>query len=205
MDNQQILLHHRLQKYLVARGINFISVSLRCLLQRSVGKRIDKGRGQAVQAGLSCPAPRISERTDIQHILLHHLNIHSEIFSWKGYTLYFSQSETLTSNVQLDYVLSMDGGGGGNSPGWFILPSPPPRASERMDNQQFLLHHLLQKYLFERDINFIWDDYFKRSVGLRIGWGQAVQAGLSYPPPRISERMDNQQILLHHLLQKYLV
>ena len=80
-----------------------------------------------------------------------------------------------------------------------------------MDNTQFLLHHLLEEYLVERDINFI-------SVNLRslpqmfslvMYWqgvgGQAVQGGLSWPPPRISERIDNPQILLHHLLQEYLV
>ena len=37
------------------------------------------------------------------------------------------------------------------------------------------------------------------------GGGQAVQGGLSCPLPRISERIDNAQILLHHLLQEYLV
>ena len=102
-----------------------------------------------------------------------------------------------------------DKGWGASCPGRFILP--PPRISKRMDNQQFLLHHLLQKYLVEKDINFIsvnlrcllqtfiWVTYWQR-VG-----GQAVQGGLSCPPPRISERMDNPQILLHHLLQEYLV
>ena len=35
------------------------------------------------------------------------------------------------------------------------LSCPPPRISERMDNRQILLHHLLQEYLVERDINFI--------------------------------------------------
>ena len=40
---------------------------------------------------------------------------------------------------------------------------------------------------------------------LTRGGGQAVQGGLSCPPPRISERMDNPQILLHHLLKEYLV
>ena len=40
---------------------------------------------------------------------------------------------------------------------------------------------------------------------LTKGGGQAVQGGLSCPPPRISERMDNLQILLHLLLQEYLV
>ena len=114
----------------------------------------------------------------------------------------------ITSNIHLGFLLTRGGGqavqGG--------LSCPPPRISKRMDNQQFLLHHLLQKYLVERDINFI-------SVNLRclpqmfswvtywqgVGGGQAVQGGLSCPPPRISERMDNTQILLHHLLQEYLV
>ena len=40
---------------------------------------------------------------------------------------------------------------------------------------------------------------------LTRGGGQAVQGGLSCPPPRISERTDNPQILLHHLLQEYLL
>ena len=113
----------------------------------------------------------------------------------------------LTSNVQLGYVLTRGGGqavqGG--------LSCPPPIISARMDNPQILLHHLLQEYLVERDINFI-------SVNLRCffsnvqlgyvltrGGRQAGQGGLSCPPPRISERMDNPQILLHHLLQEYLV
>ena len=57
----------------------------------------------------------------------------------------------LTSNVQLGYVLTRGGGqavqGG--------LSGPPPRISERTDNPQILLHHLLQEYLFEKDINFV--------------------------------------------------
>ena len=113
----------------------------------------------------------------------------------------------LTSNVQLGYVLTKGG--------WQAVQGglswPPPRISERMDNPQILLHHLLQEYLVERDINII-------SVNLRcllqtFSWasywqgagGQAVQGRLSCPPPRISERMDNTQILVHHLLQEYLV
>ena len=78
----------------------------------------------------------------------------------------------LTSKVQLVYVLTRGGGqavqGG--------LSCPLPRISERMDNTQFLLHHLLQKYLVIRDINFISVNLsclLKHSVGLRIdkGWG----------------------------------
>ena len=40
---------------------------------------------------------------------------------------------------------------------------------------------------------------------LTRGGGQAVQGGLSCPLPRISEGIDDTQILLHNLLQKYLV
>ena len=91
----------------------------------------------------------------------------------------------ITSNIQLGFLLTRGGGqavqGG--------LSCPPPRISERMDNPQILLHHLLQEYLVQRDINII-------SVNLRcsletFSWvtywqgvgGQAVQGGLSCPRP----------------------
>ena len=57
----------------------------------------------------------------------------------------------LTSKVQLGYVLT--GGGGQAVQGG--LSCPPPRISERIDNPQILLHHLLQEYLVEIDINII--------------------------------------------------
>ena len=57
----------------------------------------------------------------------------------------------LTSNVQLGYAL-IGGGGQAVQGGLFC---PPPRISVRTDNPQILLHHLLQEYLVERDINFI--------------------------------------------------
>ena len=68
----------------------------------------------------------------------------------------------LTSNVQLSYVLT-SGGGQAVQGG---LSWPPPRISERMDNQQFLLHHLLQKYLVERDINFSQSEMLTSNVHL---------------------------------------
>ena len=46
---------------------------------------------------------------------------------------------------------------------------------------------------------------FQLGYVITRGGGQAVQGGLSCPPTRISERMDNTQILWHHLLQEYLV
>ena len=89
----------------------------------------------------------------------------------------------LTSKVQLGYVLTRGGGqavqGG--------LSCPPPRISERIDNPQILLHHLLQEYLVERDINLfqsIWDAHFKGSVWLRIdkGWGASCPGRFILPP-----------------------
>ena len=97
----------------------------------------------------------------------------------------------LTSNAQLGYQLASGGGeGGGTScPGQFILP----RISERMDNSQILLYHLLQEYLVERAINLIsvnlrcllqtfsWVMYYQGMWSW--GGGQAVQGGLSAPRP----------------------
>ena len=97
----------------------------------------------------------------------------------------------LTSKVQLGYVLTRGGGqavqGG--------LSCPPPRISERIDNPQILLHHLLQEYPVERDINIISIKLEMLTSKVQLGYtltgggGQAVQGGLSCPPPRISERM----------------
>ena len=111
----------------------------------------------------------------------------------------------LTSNVQLGYLLTR----GGEHAVQGGLSCPPPRISERMDNPQIILHHLLQEYLVERDISFT--EMLTSNVQLGYvltrggGGGQAVQGGLSCPPLRISERIDSTQILLHHLLQEYLV
>ena len=109
----------------------------------------------------------------------------------------------LTSNVRLGYVLTRGGwqaiqGG---------LSCSPPRISERMNNLQILLHHLLQEYLVERDINFTEMLTSNVQLGCVLTWGRghAVQGGFSCPPPRISERMDNPLILSHHLQQDYLV
>ena len=113
----------------------------------------------------------------------------------------------ITSNIQLRFFLTRGGGqavqGG--------LSCPPPRISKRMDNQQFLLHHLLQEYLVERDINFI-------SVNLRcllqtFSWvtylqgvgGKLSRAVYLAPHPEFQREWIITHILLHHLLQEYLV
>ena len=87
----------------------------------------------------------------------------------------------LTSNFQLGYVLTRVGGGQAFQGG---LSWPPPRISERIDNMQ-ILHHLLQEYLVERDINFTEMLLSNVQLGcvLTRGGGQAVQDGLSCPSP----------------------
>ena len=106
----------------------------------------------------------------------------------------------LTSNVKLGCILTR-GWGQAVQGGLSCLPLS---FSERMDNPQILLHHLLQEYLVERDINFteMLTSNVQLGCVLTRGGGQAVQGGLSCPPLRISNRMDNQQILLHHPLQE---
>ena len=93
-----------------------------------------------------------------------------------------------------------------------VYLAPLPRISERMDDTRILLHHLLQENVVEMDINFISFDL--RCLLQMVSWvmyggimggGKAVQGSLSCHQPRISERIDNPQILLHHLLQEYLV
>ena len=116
MDNLQILLHHLPQEYLVESDINFILVNLSwkghklhwdAYFKCSVGLRIDKGWGQAVQGRLSCPpCPEFQIVWISANFITPSTTV---IFSWKGYKLYFSQSEMLTSNVQLGYVLTRDG------------------------------------------------------------------------------------------------
>ena len=150
IDNTQILLHHLLQEYLIERDINFISVNLRCLLHTFSWVTYWQGVG----GGASCPgrfilppAQNFRENGWSTNFITPST---TGIFNWKGCKLYFSQSEMLTSNVQLGYVLTrgrgqavhklhwdahfkcsvglrIEKGWGASCPGRFILPPPPPR------------------------------------------------------------------------------
>ena len=170
-----------------------------------LGYVLTRGGGQAVQGGLSCPPPRISKRMDNQQFLLHHL-LQKYLVERD---INFISVNLRCLHQMFSWVAYWQGVGGKLSRAVYL--APPPRISQRMDNPQILLHHLLQEYLVERDINFV-------SVNLRcllqtfswVAYWQGVGGKLSRavylaPPPRISERKDNQQILLHHLLQEYLV
>ena len=104
MDNPPILLHHILQEYLVERDINIISVNLRWLLQTFSWVTYWQGvGGKLSRAVYLAPCP------EFQKNAIFITSSTSEIFSYKWYKLYFSQFEMLTSNVQLDYVLTRGG------------------------------------------------------------------------------------------------
>ena len=137
MDNQQFLLHHLLQKYLVITDINFISVNLRCSLQRFSWVTYWQGvGGKLSRAVYLAPRPEFQRELIIPKFITPSA---TGIFSWKRYKHYFNQSEMLTSKVQLGYVLT--GGRGQAVQGG--LSCPLTRISERIDNPQILLHHLL--------------------------------------------------------------
>ena len=118
-----------------------------------LGYVLTRGGGQAVQGGLSCPPPRISERMDNQQFLLHHLL--QEYLDERDINIISVNLRCLLQTFS--WVTYWQGVGGKLYRAVYLAPSPPtpPRISERMDNQQFLLHHLLQKYLVITDINFI--------------------------------------------------
>ena len=81
-----------------------------------LGYVLTRGGGQAVQGGLSCPPPRISERMDNPPILLHHL---LQEYLVERVINFILVSEMLTSNLRIDK------GWGASCPGRFILPASP--------------------------------------------------------------------------------
>ena len=74
-----------------------------------LGYVLTRGGRQAVQGGLSChpPAKYFAENGYAKNFITPST---TGIFSGKGYKLYFSQSEMLSSNVQSGYVLTRGGG-----------------------------------------------------------------------------------------------
>ena len=114
-----------------------------------LGYILTRGGGQAVQGGLSCPPPRISERIDNTQILLHHL-----------LQEYLVERDVNVISVNLrcllqtfSWVTYWQWVGGKLSRAVYL--APPPSRPEFQREWRILLHHLLQEYLVERDINFI--------------------------------------------------
>ena len=108
MDKQEFLLHHLLQEYLVERDINFISVNLRCLLQTFSWVMYWQGVGGKLSRTVYL-APHLEFQRELI-IRKFYYTIYYRNICWKRYKHYFSQSEILTSNVQLGYILTRGGG-----------------------------------------------------------------------------------------------
>ena len=149
MDNQQFLLHHLLQKYLVEKDINFISVNLRCLLQTFSWVMYWQGvGGKLSRAVYLAPHLKFQRESIIPKFITPSA---TGIFVERDINIISVNLRCLLSKVHLGYVLTRGGGQAVQG----SLSCPPPRISERMDNPQILLHHLLQEYLVQRDINII--------------------------------------------------
>ena len=146
---------------------------------------LTRGGGQAVQGGLSCPPPRISERMDNPQILLHY--VLQEYLVERD--INFISANLICLLQMFSWVMYWQGVGGKLSRAVYL--APPPRISERIDNTQILLHHLLQEYLVERDVNFIsvslrcllqtfsWVTYWQR--GARWLSGRVLDSGARGP------------------------
>ena len=161
--------------------------------------------------GASCPGRFILPPAHTEKILLcdvyyylQHFNNYMQFLSYK----YVNLRWLLQIFSWVSYWQGVGGGGQAVQGG---LSCPPPRISKKLDNQQFLLHQLLQKYLVERDINFI-------SVNLRclhqmfswVTYWQGVGSKLTRavylaPSPELQREWIIHKFLLHHLLQEYLV
>ena len=140
MDNQQFLLHHLLQKYLVITDINFISVNLRCSLQCRTPER--EVRGSRPTAAVLCPWAR--HFTPWKYWLITQEAMAPSRHDWKivDWDVKPQHNQPTKAHFKVSVGLRIDKGGGGGKLSRAVYP-------------QILLHHLLQEYLVERDINII--------------------------------------------------
>ena len=83
-----------------------------------LGFLLTRGGGQAVQGGLSCPPPRISERMDNPAIFITSSTFRN-IKLKEIYTLFQSIWD---ANIKCSVGLRIDKGWGASCPGRFILP-----------------------------------------------------------------------------------
>ena len=155
-----------------------------------------RGGGQPVQAGLSCPLPRIGSGSVISQFLLHH---NLGIFSCERCEHYFSQTEMFTSNIQFGYPCPR----GGGRMSRLVYLAPCTEFGSGSIIRKFLLHHNLGIFSCERcDHYFSQTEMFTSNIQFGYpcpkGWGQAVQAGLSCPGFG-SGSVICQFLLCHHL------
>ena len=103
----QFLLLHNLGIFSSKRYKHYFGQTEMFASNVQFGYPCPRGGGQAVQAGLSYPPPRIWSGSVISQFLVHH---YLRIFSCMSYKHYFGQTEMLTSNVQFGYHCPRGGG-----------------------------------------------------------------------------------------------
>ena len=140
------------------------------------------------------PRPGFGSGSVISQFLLHH---YLGIFSCKRYKHYFSQTEMLHPTFSL--VTLVRGVGGKLSRLVYLVPRPGFESGIIIS--QFLLHHNLGKFSFKScEHYFNQTELFTSKVQFRYpcprGGGQAAQASLSCPPPRIWVKQCHQLILI---------
>ena len=182
-------------EYLVVRDINIISVKLRCLHPTfSLVTLVWGVGGKLSRLVYLAPRQGFGSNSVISSFLLHH---NLGIFSCKRCEHYFSQTEMFTSNISL--VTLVRGVGGKLSRLVYFAPRLGFGSGSVIS--QFLLHHYLgifsckrYKHYFSQTEMFTSNIHFGYSCPR--GGGQAVQAGLSCPPPRIWVEQCHQLILI---------
>ena len=140
------------------------------------------------------PCQGFASNSVISYFLLHH---NLGIFSCKRYKHYFSQTEMFTSNISL--VTLVRGVGGKLSRLVYLAPRLGFASGSVIS--QFLLHHYLGIFGCMRYKHYLGQtEMFASNVQFGYpcprGGGQAVQAGLSCPPPRIWVEQCHQLILI---------
>ena len=193
------LLNHNLAIFSCKRCEHYFSQTEMFASNVQFGYPCLRGGGQAVQTRLSCPPPKIWVRQCHQSILIKPLSRNINIISVKLRCLH-----PMVSLVTFDRGLGGWGGSGASCPGWFIFPTPypPPPPTPGFESgsviSQFLLHHNLGIFSCMRCEQYFSQTDMQHSVWLPLseGWGAIVQAGLSYPTPRIRVKQCHQFILI---------
>ena len=181
--------------------MNIISVKLRCLhlpfslviLVRGVGGKLSR---LVYLPPPPHPSPGSGSGSVISQFLLHHT---LEIFSCKRCEYYFSQTEMFMSYVQFGYPCPR---GGWQAVQAGLSPPPPhPGSGSGSVISQLLLHHNLEIFSCKRcEHHFSQTEMFMSNGQFGYpcprGGGQAIQAGLSCPPPRTWVRQCHQSVLI---------
>ena len=157
-----------------------------------------RGGGQAVQAGLSCPPPPAKNLGQTVSSVNSYCTIILEYLVLRDVNIISAKLRHLHPTFSL--VTLIRGSGGASCPGWFILPPAKDLGQTVSSVNSYCT--IIVEYLLVRDVNIIsaklrcLHPTFSLVTLIRGVGEQAVQAGLSCPPPRIWVKQCHQLILI---------